>query len=53
MDHKVPVASGGATTLENLQTLCADCNRGKATNIVEFPSVTESAVARDDATVGT
>jgi HNH endonuclease len=28
-DHVIPVALGGATTLENLQLLCADCNRSK------------------------
>jgi 5-methylcytosine-specific restriction endonuclease McrA len=29
-DHLLPVALGGATTLENLQLLCADCNRRKS-----------------------
>jgi hypothetical protein len=29
VDHKVPVAQGGTDALDNLQTLCADCNRGK------------------------
>jgi 5-methylcytosine-specific restriction endonuclease McrA len=29
VDHIVPVASGGLTLLDNLQTLCAECNRGK------------------------
>ncbi len=28
-DHVIPVALGGASTIENLQILCADCNRGK------------------------
>ena len=28
-DHVLAVANGGKTTLENLQTLCQDCNRGK------------------------
>lgn len=28
-DHIVSVADGGKTTLENLQTLCQDCNLGK------------------------
>lgn len=29
-DHILPVARGGATTVENLQLLCADCNRRKS-----------------------
>lgn len=29
VDHIVPVARGGLTTLENLQTLCFKCNQGK------------------------
>ncbi len=29
VDHKVPVAQGGSDVLDNLQTLCFDCNRGK------------------------
>jgi len=29
-DHILPVALGGATTVENLQLLCADCNREKS-----------------------
>jgi hypothetical protein len=28
-DHVIPVSLGGATTIENLQLLCADCNRKK------------------------
>jgi 5-methylcytosine-specific restriction endonuclease McrA len=32
-DHILPVALGGATTLENLQILCADCNRRKSDSI--------------------
>lgn len=28
-DHVIPVALGGATTVENLQLLCSDCNRRK------------------------
>jgi 5-methylcytosine-specific restriction endonuclease McrA len=32
-DHILPVAHGGATTLENLQLLCADCNRRKSDSI--------------------
>jgi HNH endonuclease len=30
VDHVLPVALGGKTTDENLQTLCRDCNRSKA-----------------------
>ncbi len=30
VDHIVPVSRGGPTTLDNLQTLCAACNLGKA-----------------------
>jgi 5-methylcytosine-specific restriction endonuclease McrA len=30
IDHVVPVALGGATTTDNLQTLCQPCNVGKS-----------------------
>ena len=30
VDHIVPVSKGGRTTMDNLQTLCWDCNRGKS-----------------------
>lgn len=29
VDHKIPVDMGGATTLDNLWTLCTECNGGK------------------------
>lgn len=29
MDHVVPIARGGKTSIDNLQTLCWDCNSGK------------------------
>jgi 5-methylcytosine-specific restriction endonuclease McrA len=32
-DHILPVAHGGATTLQNLQLLCAECNRRKSDSI--------------------
>ena len=32
-DHVLPLALGGATTLENLQLLCADCNRRKGDDL--------------------
>lgn len=31
IDHIVPWSKGGETILENLQTLCSDCNLGKGT----------------------
>jgi hypothetical protein len=32
-DHIVPVAKGGETEMENLQTLCRTCNRKKGTTV--------------------
>ena len=32
-DHIIPVAHGGATTVENLQLLCADCNQRKSDSL--------------------
>lgn len=32
-DHIIPVALGGATTPENLQLLCAPCNRAKGASL--------------------
>jgi len=32
-DHVLPVAHGGATTVENLQLLCAECNRRKSDSL--------------------
>jgi 5-methylcytosine-specific restriction endonuclease McrA len=32
-DHIIPVAHGGASTVENLQLLCGDCNRAKGADI--------------------
>ena len=29
IDHKIPVEMGGETTIDNLWTLCSDCNGGK------------------------
>lgn len=31
VDHRVPVAKGGKSTMDNLWTLCFECNRGKST----------------------
>lgn len=33
VDHVVPVAEGGSDSLDNLQTLCFGCNRGKRDSI--------------------
>jgi hypothetical protein len=30
VDHKVPLAMGGTTTLENLQVTCRSCNKSKS-----------------------
>jgi 5-methylcytosine-specific restriction endonuclease McrA len=32
-DHILPVSRGGATTVENLQLLCADCNQRKSDSV--------------------
>lgn len=32
-DHIIPVALGGASTVDNLQILCADCNRKKGATL--------------------
>ena len=35
VDHAVPFSKGGETTLENLQTLCEECNLGKGNRYSE------------------
>ncbi len=32
-DHIIPVTMGGASTVENLQLLCAPCNRAKGASL--------------------
>jgi 5-methylcytosine-specific restriction endonuclease McrA len=32
-DHVIPLALGGASSVDNLQLLCADCNRAKGTSL--------------------
>jgi 5-methylcytosine-specific restriction endonuclease McrA len=32
-DHVLPVALGGATTIDNLQLPCGDCNREKGADV--------------------
>ena len=34
IDHIVPFSKGGKSTLENLQTLCKDCNLGKSDTLL-------------------
>lgn len=34
VDHIVPVSRGGASTMDNLQTLCEACNLGKSNRIL-------------------
>ena len=34
VDHKMPVSKGGDDSLDNLQTLCFDCNRNKS-NVIQ------------------
>jgi len=36
VDHIVPYALGGETSLENSQTLCSTCNKDKAVNEINF-----------------
>jgi len=35
VDHKTPWARGGPTVIDNLQTLCKDCNSGKSDLLLE------------------
>jgi hypothetical protein len=34
VDHIIPVSRGGASTMDNLQTVCRDCNRGKGDRLM-------------------
>lgn len=38
VDHVVPVAKGGESTLDNLITACTDCNRGKFDTPLSAPA---------------
>ena len=33
LNHIVPWSKGGETTIENLQTLCQNCDRGKSNQL--------------------
>lgn len=35
IDHKIPFSLGGLTTLENLQTLCGECNISKSNKFID------------------
>ncbi|MGN7135815.1 HNH endonuclease [Streptomyces pseudogriseolus] len=37
VDHVLPIAQGGTWTLENAQTLCHDCHKGKSTDDRRHP----------------
>ncbi len=35
LDHLIPIAKGGSSTLDNLQLLCAECNRIKGKLVID------------------
>ena len=62
VDHIVPISKGGRTELNNLQTLCERCNRGKSNRIYHltnnnvqqtksYPKTTSNIVQSESETV--
>lgn len=43
VDHITPVATGGATTLDNLLTACEPCNQGKADGVLSARTIRPDA----------
>jgi hypothetical protein len=39
IDHKMPFSKSGKSTIDNLQTLCQDCNRGKSDEVIGSPKI--------------
>ena len=46
VDHVVAYSRGGETEVDNLQTLCKECNRGKADSTIDLPNNGMQADAR-------
>lgn len=38
VDHVIPRAHGGPTTMDNLVTACGSCNVGKSDRLAEVPA---------------
>lgn len=43
LDHVIPIAKGGLSTLDNLQLLCAECNRVKGKLTIDCRPFTDTA----------
>jgi hypothetical protein len=42
VDHRISIANGGSDELENLQTLCCECNLGKSSDSMKYYSISEA-----------